>query len=101
MKKMPLSKLIEAAAEHGLVLVPTEPTAQAMGLASLAVWPQASRADIALARCAALVVLQHRDAMPGVTLDQLTATIATMAPAYRAMVQAAAVKAEGGAACAS
>jgi len=69
--------------------VPKRPTSEILAAASVAVWPTASAEDFALARQAAKIALMQLDAMPGVTLDMLAATIATMAPAYRAMIAAA------------
>lgn len=74
--------------------VPTEPTPEIMAAASMAVLAPAS-ADMALARQAAMIVMrQLRDIPPGVTLEHVAASIATMAPAYRAMIQAAPAKGE-------
>ncbi|WP_343499210.1 hypothetical protein [Achromobacter denitrificans] len=70
-------------------LVPVEPTPEILAAASLAAWPVASAADMELARKAARIVLMSMDAAPGSTLDSVAAAIATMAPAYRAMLAAA------------
>lgn len=69
--------------------VPVEPTPEILAAASLAAWPVASAADMELARKAARIVLMSMDAAPGSTLDSVAAAIATMAPAYRAMLAAA------------
>ncbi|KQQ40412.1 hypothetical protein ASF61_06555 [Duganella sp. Leaf126] len=76
-------------APPGWQLVPTEPTPEIIAGAAVAIWPTAKPADIELARRAALLVLMQMDAAPGVTADLLAATLATMAPAYRAMIAAA------------
>ncbi|OZI61589.1 hypothetical protein [Bordetella genomosp. 11] len=73
----------------GWRLVPVEPTPEILAAASLAAWPTASAADINLARQAARIVLMQMDAAPGSTLETIAAAIATMGPAYRAMVNAA------------
>jgi hypothetical protein len=73
----------------GWKLAPLEPTAEIMAAAAVAAWPTASAADIALARKAARIVLMTMHAAPGTTLDMLAANLATMAPAYRAMLRAA------------
>lgn len=84
-----MTNTTNTAAATGWKLVPTKPTPEIMAAAALAVWPIASADDIALARKAAKIALIHMDAAPGVTLDMLAATISTMAPAYRAMIDAA------------
>ena len=74
----------------GWKLVPVEPTAEILGAAAASVWPVASADDLKLAAKAAMIVLKtSMDAMPGVTLMEIAASIATMAPAYRAMIAAA------------
>lgn len=73
----------------GWQLVPVEPTPEIMAAASIAAWPVASESDLALARSAARIILMKMDATPGATLDSVAAAIATMAPAYRAMLAAA------------
>lgn len=75
----------------GWKLVPCEPTPAIIAAASLAGWPNASKADIDLAREASKIVLMSMQAAPGFTLDMLAANLATMAPAYRAMIAAAPV----------
>ena len=77
------------AAPPGYKVVPVEPTPQIIASAAIAAWPVASAADISMARDAAKIVLMQMDSMPGVTVDMLAATLATMAPAYRAMLAAA------------
>jgi hypothetical protein len=73
----------------GWRLVPVEPTPEILAAACLAAWPVASAQDIDLARQAAHIVLMKMDAAPGSTLESIAAAIATMAPAYRAMLAAA------------
>lgn len=74
---------------EGYVLMPVEPTAELLAAASVAVWPQASRAGVQMAIKAATIVLRESmDLAPGMTLEMLAASIATMAPAYRAMLAA-------------
>ena len=89
--------LRSAQVPEGWVLVPREPTAELMAAASIAVWPMASAADVEMAKRAADIVLRESmDLQPGATRDMLAASIATMAPAYRAMLAAApTVSAEG------
>jgi hypothetical protein len=70
-------------------VVPLEPTPEIIAGAALAVWPTASAADVALARQAAPLVLMSMDGAQGMTADMLAASLATMAPAYRAMLAAA------------
>lgn len=70
-------------------VVPLEPTPEIIAGAALAVWPTASAADVALARVAAPLVLMRMDGAQGITADMLAASLATMAPAYRAMLAAA------------
>jgi hypothetical protein len=71
------------------VMVPREPTEEILAAASIAAWPTASPADIEMARAAAPIILMSMDAAPGATADMIAAGIATMAPAYRAMIAAA------------
>jgi len=71
------------------VSVPREPTPAIIAAAAIAAWPAASNADIALARRAAPTILMQSDLAPGFTVESLACAIATMAPAYRAMVAAA------------
>ncbi|MEP9689716.1 hypothetical protein QYG59_18315 [Xanthomonas perforans] len=79
-----------AGVPDGWVSVPREPTAEIIAGAAMAAWPCASPADIEMARKAADIVLGTAfDLGPGMTKDLLAATIATMAPAYRAMLAAA------------
>lgn len=74
----------------GMALIPEEPTPEIMAAAAAAIWPTASPADIALAREAANIMLRGAfDAGPGETMETIAASIATMAPAYRAMIAAA------------
>ena len=68
--------------------------AKTIAAAAVAVWPVASASDIELAHKAAHIVLMQMDATEGVTADMLAATLATMAPAYRAMIAAAHVPAQ-------
>jgi len=73
-----------------LALVPKEPTAEILAAAAAAAWPAASKEDIALAARAAMIMLHtSMEPIPGATLQELAAAIATMAPAYRAMIAAA------------
>lgn len=67
-------------------LVPVDPTPEILAGAAIAAWPTASAADIEMARAAARIVLMSMSAMPGMTLEQIALGIATMAPAYRAMI---------------
>lgn len=78
-----------AAVPEGMKLVPTEPTPEIIAAVAVAVWPTASPSDVAMARVAAQAVLMEMDTAPGVTIDVLAGILATMAPAYRAMVAAA------------
>lgn len=85
-----LAAALRLAVPEGMVLVPREPTAELMAAASIAVWPMASAADVEMAKRAADIVLRESmDLQPGATRDMLAASIATMAPAYRAMLAAA------------
>jgi len=73
----------------GYKRVPVEPTPEIIAAAAISVWPTASKEDIELARKAAPIVLMRSDLGPGFTLEMLAAVLATMAPAYRAMIAAA------------
>ncbi len=76
-------------APEGWKLAPVEPTPEIMAGAALAVLRPASKADLELAQAAARIVLERATAVPpGLTADMLAASIATMAPAYRAMLAA-------------
>jgi hypothetical protein len=75
---------------EGWKLVPVEPTPEIMAGAALAVLRPASKADLELAQATARIVLERATAVPpGLTADMLAASIATMAPAYRAMLASA------------
>ena len=80
---------VQPAPLKGWKLVPIEPTPEIVAAAAIAVWPTASQADIDLARKAAPIVLMQSDLGPGFTVESLAAGLATMAPAYRAMIAAA------------
>lgn len=80
---------VSEAPPAGWKSVPVQPTAGIIAAAAIAVWPTASAADIALAREAAPLVLMQSDLAPGFTVETLAAALATMAPAYRAMIAAA------------
>jgi len=73
----------------GWKLAPVEPTPEIIAGAAIASWPTATLADINLARQAAPLVLMQMDMAPGTTVDALAGMLATMAPAYRAMIAAA------------
>jgi len=75
------------AAPEGFVMVPVEPTPERLAAAALAVLAPAN-GDMELARRAAQIVIQSADAPHGITVDIIAASIATMAPAYRAMLAA-------------
>src|SRR5450830_1717722 len=77
------------AVPDGWRLVPIEPTPEIIAGAAIASWPTASLADIDLARQAAPLVLMQMHMAPGTTVDALAGMLATMAPAYRAMLAAA------------
>ncbi|MGK5031507.1 hypothetical protein [Janthinobacterium sp. MDT1-19] len=77
------------AVPDGWKLVPVEPTPEIIAGAAIASWPTATLADIDLARQAAPLVLMQMDMAPGTTVDALAGMLATMAPAYRAMLAAA------------
>ena len=79
----------QLAVPKGYKLVPLEPTPEIIAGAAVAIWPTASPADIALARLAAPIVLMQMDMAAGTTVDALAGMLATMAPAYRAMLAAA------------
>lgn len=74
---------------NGWRLVPNEPTPEIIAGAAIAAWPTASAADIAMARKAAPIVLMSMGMNIGSTADSAAAALATMAPAYRAMLAAA------------
>lgn len=79
-----------AAVPEGWKLVPIEPTPEIVAAAATAVWPTASANDLAVARQAAMIVLRTTmEPAPGATLEQIAAALATMPPAYRAMLDAA------------
>lgn len=70
-------------------LVPTEPTPEMMAAAAMAVLAPAA-ADMPLARQAAMIVMrQTGDLQDCMSLEHMAATMATLAPAYRAMIGAA------------
>lgn len=73
---------------NGWKLVPVQPTPEIIAGAAIASWPTATLADIELARLAAPLVLMKMDMAPGTTVDALAGMLATMAPAYRAMLAA-------------
>ncbi|GER16733.1 NADAR family protein [Variovorax boronicumulans] len=79
----------QAVPAAGWQLVPLEPTPEIIAGAAIAVWPTATAADIELARQAAPLVLMKANLGSEFTADSLAAAIATMAPAYRAMLAAA------------
>lgn len=79
----------QLAVPEGYKLVPLEPTPEIIAGAAIAIWPTASQADIALAHQAAPIVLMQMDMAPGTTADAVAGMLATMAPAYRAMLAAA------------
>jgi len=81
--------ILSRAIPEGHVVVPKEPTPEIMAAAGIAAWPTASAADIELAKKAADIVLMAMEAAPGMTRDMLASILATMAPAYRAMIAAA------------
>jgi hypothetical protein len=76
-------------APSGYKLVPEEPTPEIIASAAIAVWPTASKEDIELARKAAPIVLMKYNLAPELTAEMLANVLATMAPAYRAMIAAA------------
>lgn len=75
--------------QGGWQWVPKEPTPEIIAAAALAVWPVASAKDIEMARKAAPLVLMAMNLGEGFTVESLAASLATMAPAYRAMLAAA------------
>lgn len=75
--------------QTGWKLVPLEPTPEIIAGAAIASWPAASAEDIELARMAAPLVLMKLDLAPGSSVGLVAAMLATMAPAYRAMLAAA------------
>ena len=79
----------QLAVPEGYKLVPLEPTPEIIAGAAVAIWPTASAADIALARLAAPIVLMQMDMAEGTTVDAVAGMLATMVPAYRAMLAAA------------
>ncbi|MBR7634878.1 hypothetical protein [Janthinobacterium lividum] len=79
------------AVPDGWKLVPVEPTPEIIAGAAIPSWPTATLADIDLARQAAPLVLMQMEMAPGTTVDALAGMLATMAPAYRAMLAAAPV----------
>lgn len=81
----------QPAIPEGWKLVPIEPTAEIIAAAAIAVWPTALPRDMELGRKAAATVLMEMDLAPGATVESIGAHIATMAPAYRAMIAAAPV----------
>ena len=81
----------QLAVPDGYKLVPLEPTPEIIAAAAIAAWPTATPADFDLARLAAPLVLMQMDMAPGTTVDAVAGMLATMAPAYRAMLAAAPV----------
>lgn len=79
----------QLAVPDGYKMMPLEPTPEIIAGAAVASWPTASPADIALARLAAPIVLMQMDMAPGTTVEAVAGMLATMAPAYRAMLAAA------------
>lgn len=74
----------------GWKVVPIEPTPEIIGAAAAAVWPTPSAKDIDMARKAALIVLRSMTVpAQSASLESVASAIATMAPAYRAMISAA------------
>jgi hypothetical protein len=80
-------------AAEGWMLVPKEPTPEMLARAAISVLRPADR-DMELA---SHVVLTHPAAPHGISADLIAASIATMAPAYRAMIAAAPPATQGGA----
>lgn len=74
---------------EGWKLVPVEPTPEIIAGAAVAVWPVATSDDVKMALGAARIVLTRMDASSGASIEMIAASIATMAPAYRAMLAAA------------
>ena len=85
----------QLAVPDGYKLAPLEPTPEIIASAAVAIWPTASPADIALARLAAPIVLMQMDMALGTTADAVAGMLATMAPAYRAMLAAAPIAPAG------
>lgn len=85
----PEVKVPPMAVPHGWKLVPVQPTPEIIAGAPIASWPTATFPDIELARQAAPLVLMQMDMAPGTTVDVLAGMLATMVPAYRAMLAAA------------
>ncbi|MDN2675672.1 hypothetical protein [Janthinobacterium sp. SUN033] len=79
----------QLAVPDGYKVAPLEPTPEIIAAAAVAAWPTASPADITLARLAAPIVLMQMDMAPGTTVEAVAGMLATMAPAYRAMLAAA------------
>ena len=77
------------AVPDGWKLVPIQPTPEIIAGAAIALRPTASLADIDLARRAAPLVLMQMNMAPGTSVESLAGMLATMAPAYRAMIAAA------------
>lgn len=77
------------AVPDGWKLVPIQPTPAIIAGAAIASRPTASLADIDLARRAAPLVLMQMNMEPGTSVESLAGMLATMAPAYRAMIAAA------------
>jgi hypothetical protein len=72
----------------GRVSVRDEPTPEVMAAAAIAVLNDVSPGDMELANQAALIVLKKVNAPHGLSLSAIATSIATMAPAYRAMIKA-------------
>lgn len=79
----------QLAVPDGYKVAPLEPTPEIIAAAAVAAWPTASPADITMARLAAPIVLMQMDMAPGTTVEAVAGMLATMAPAYRAMLAAA------------
>lgn len=79
----------QLAVPDGYKAAPLEPTPEIIAAAAVAAWPTASPADITLARLATPIVLMQMDMAPGTTVDSVAGMLATMPPAYRAMLAAA------------
>ncbi|MBW3496947.1 hypothetical protein [Janthinobacterium sp. NKUCC08_JDC] len=79
----------QLAVPDGYKVAPLEPTPEIIAAAAVAARPTASPADITLARLAAPIVLMQMDMAPGTTVEAVAGMLATMAPAYRAMLAAA------------
>ncbi|MCP1375989.1 hypothetical protein [Dyella lutea] len=75
---------------EGMALVPREPSHEQIAAAAAAAWPVPSQEDMTSAKAAARILLtKHFDAVGASSLDDIAIAIATMFPAYRAMVAAA------------